>query len=383
MGTNGSFDIATLTDHLFINFIYDRHSTIKGNFEGNRCYGKVGDDLWIYDPDRIFERFYGEINLPINLAKSKEFGKLGSLGEFCSRTYLNGIDCSRISPKIVNKSADYRYIPMLLGLCSSRGIQLDSSSFPFLSTIAKGSSETYFKSLQDWIISYLTLGRHSRGNFVSLDREYLVKGNWLTPESIAFLDNADNLTKLSIAHSIVSIVKSDKELKALVSETLKAKSLDFDEFKPLQRKGANLWNLSDPAQLSAKNMVKTEEILTPKQIVVMARYLAQNRLVTEGIGDVYSGEFLESEDILKFSSELSNIVARSCYDQGILSYDRSRVYSTQFKIVATMKRLSSDLSVLTLASSDEVQVARGCIFSMSEPDREWLLKFLPKLDFEQ
>jgi len=379
MGTNGSFDIATLTDHLFINFVYDRHSSIGDIFERNRCYGKVGDDLWIYDPDRIFESFYGKINLPINRAKSKEYGKLGSVAEFCSRTYLNGEDASRISPKIVNKSADYRYIPMLLGLCSSRGVLLDASSFHHLRNIPKSGGETYFESLQKWIISYLTLGRHSRGNFVHLTREYLDRGNWLTEESKALLDNPDNLTRLMISHSIVQIVESDRKIKVLVSETLKAKSgIDYDDFRHLR--ACNLWSLQDPGQLPARKITQSEDILTPRQIVVMGRYIDQNKLVTEGVGDALSGEFVEAEDILGFSNTLSSIVSRSCYDQGILSYDKRRVYTSQFRIVETLKNLSNDMSTLALKSSDEVQVASSCIASMSEPDREWILRFLPKFD---
>jgi len=112
----------------------------------------------------------------------------------------------------------------------------------------------------------------------------------------------------------------------------------------------------------------------------MGRYIDQNKLVTEGVGDALSGEFVEAEDILGFSNTLSSIVSRSCYDQGILSYDKRRVYTSQFKIVETLKNLSNDMSTLTLKSSDEVQVASSCIASMSEPDREWILRFLPKFD---
>jgi hypothetical protein len=71
MGTNGSFDIATLTDHLFLKFIRSRNPVMQSiHSEHIRLYGKVGDDLFTYDYKTVLD-YYEQINLPINLSKSK------------------------------------------------------------------------------------------------------------------------------------------------------------------------------------------------------------------------------------------------------------------------------------------------------------------------
>jgi hypothetical protein len=375
IGTNGSFDIATLTDHLFINFIYDEHSSIKGIFDDNICYGKVGDDLWIYDPDQAIGDFYRKINLPINAMKSKEYGTLGSVAEFCSRTFLNGVDSSRISPKIINKSKDFRYIPMLLNLAASRGIQLTQSSFQSIQRKLKGSDETYFDKLQDWILSYLVLGTEQGSVFEHLTLEFLLKGQWLKDSTKEVLSEPTNMIRLTIAHSIMSIIESDRKIKILVSETLQAKGdLDYDEIKSI--KDSNLFDLEDPGQEAAKRFCCVEDLLEPKQIVVLGRWIDQSRLTSEDLVKASDLEGENYEDILTFARSLSKIASRSCYDQGILRYDKERVYNTQFKIVRTIERLSPDFTVLCLASSEDRDLINS-IMSYEELPVEWVRNYLP------
>jgi hypothetical protein len=128
----GSFDVATLIEHLFIHFMYNR----EGNSEifPVTLYGKVGDDA-----KDSYAKYCEKINLPINLAKSKTFYKLGSVAEFCSRTAIDGYDVSRVSPNVINRSLDLRSIPQLLSVCSQRGIILKPRSFPTLQHLLKKS----------------------------------------------------------------------------------------------------------------------------------------------------------------------------------------------------------------------------------------------------
>uniref|UniRef100_A0A2V0RB88 RdRp n=1 Tax=viral metagenome TaxID=1070528 RepID=A0A2V0RB88_9ZZZZ len=230
MGTNGSFDIATLTDHLYINFIIDRKTTFKGVFPSNECYGKVGDDLWIYDPEDQIPVFYEKISLPINTSKSKFFCGNSSYMEFCSRTFFDAEDVSRISPNIINKSKDYRYIPMLLGLCSSRGIQLDASLFETLNNNVKNSELTYLHKLQDWIVGMLLIGQYEQSSYwKSLTYDYLVAGNWVIGDLVKDLyQDPKLLTRLMVAHSIVTITENLEAVQNKIFEILDASEIYSD-----------------------------------------------------------------------------------------------------------------------------------------------------------
>jgi hypothetical protein len=98
MGTNGSFDIATITDLFLLEMIY------KEDYKRNisvTTYNKVGDDLWCYDPDGHILNTYTQIcGIDINLSKTKSATKENLCGEFVSRNLNYGVDVSRISANI-------------------------------------------------------------------------------------------------------------------------------------------------------------------------------------------------------------------------------------------------------------------------------------------
>lgn len=371
MGTNGSFDIATLTDHLFINFIYDKKSSLKGVFPQNRCYGKVGDDLWIYDPDGLIKEYYGKINLPINFSKSKEYTKSGSTAEFCSRTFLNGEDVSRISPKIISKSKDFRYIPTLLSICASRGIQLDSSSFTRLNNTVGNSKVTYFDKLQPWIISLFALGINEKSLARELTLEYLMLGNWVTDETINVLSDPSLLGRLAIAHYIVEVAESVKDIKVKAVETMKLQfSIQW-----------NTWNqLSDTnyfmvdGQEAAKAFFKLDRVLLPKEIILLQRLNDQDRLIKQFSTDISMGmlELVGNgiDPIIKLSGLLHDISIKSVYDNGNINYDVKRVYATQFNIVKVLERLNEDFTVLCLDDREQVMNVKQ-VFVNDLPKQGW------------
>lgn len=369
MGTNGSFDIATLTDHLLINFLIDRKSTISGLIQNNCCYGKVGDDLWIYDPDSLIPEYYEKISLPINFSKSKEYNGKNSIAEFCSRTFIDGVDVSRISPKIISRSREFRYIPLLLSVCSERGVQLDRLSFDYLDRQVKGTEDTYFDKLEPWIISLLVISKYEQSSYLKyLTLDYLDQGNWLRSDFITKLRNDQlMLDRLAIAHSIVSIVDSTLDIKVKLSDIMgELEVYGFDFFK-LCSENENLFNInSEHMEIALQCRKVPSKTLLPKDIIIFGRFVDQRNLIrkcpdwtdngkVENLvsleGDSYivqldNVELLE--DISKFATQLQLISSRSCYDQGNILYDTKRVFGFQCKIKKTIERLNEDFSKLTM-----------------------------------
>jgi hypothetical protein len=360
MGTNGSFDIATLTDHLFINYIFEEVSTTQKDYSFRiQCYGKVGDDLWIYDPDNLIPEYYGKINLPLNISKSKTYNGHNSIAEFCSRTFIDGVDVSRISPRIINRSLDFRYIPMLLALCAERGIQLDSSSFESLNRKVRNSEETYLDKLQDWLISLLVIGKYEQSSYYStLTLDYLEAGNWLVSNRLRdFLIDHQLSARLMICHSIMKIAKSKEDIKNKIFENTFAMDEWGDEITSLCYEGVNLFNPSSEEYITTLSEVKSQSALTPKQIIILGRYVDQRRLVRDELDKIETESWSISnpEDILRFANGLEEIATKSSYDDGRLNYDSKKVITTQFEIVEILNRSNEDLTIFTLRDSNDLR----------------------------
>jgi hypothetical protein len=351
MGTNGSFDIATLTDHILIHFVLDTESSIKGLFPQNACYGKVGDDLWIYDPDGLIKETYEKINLPINFSKSKEYSAVGSVAEFCSRTFLNGQDISRISPKIISKSKDFRYIPILLSLCASRGIELSSSSFTLLGNTTQSGEETYFDKLQPWIISLFCIQKSDKSLARYLTWDYLKRGGWVTEETERILLDPVLMDRLSIANSLVSIADSMKTVKVKAAETLKVQySVSWNDWEPMLE--TNLFMDSKGTQAARKFFKVDRPVLLPKEIILIQRLADQYRLVSSIPNDMLELREEGLSPISSLSEHLQEIAVRSCYDQGNINYDIKKVYSTSLGVVKVLEALNEDFTVLTVANQE-------------------------------
>lgn len=358
MGTNGSFDIATLTDHLFINYVIDRQTSYRGVFPNNQCYGKVGDDLWIYDPEDQIRVFYGKIYLPINTSKSKEFNGTDSISEFCSRTFLNSHDVSRVNPKIISKSKDYRYMPILLGVCSSRGVQLDATSFETLNNTIGGTEETYLDKLQGWLVSMLLVATYENSSYFSaLSLDYLETGNWIKGELISnFFNDPKLLTRIQIAYSIVQICENLESVEDKLFETVDA-MFDFgDEVTRLTENGSNLFDPSNELYQVALTLVP-DQVLTPRQIIVFGRYVDQRTYVQDRLQE--ANEFImfsdDHKDIVRYAEKLIEIANKSCYDEGNINYDIVRIFNSQYKIVKVLERMDEDYMSLSGLSGSQLR----------------------------
>jgi hypothetical protein len=349
MGTNGSFDVATLTDHLFINYIYEQVYTDK-SFIGNCTYGKVGDDLWIYDPEDLIPKYYEKINLPINWSKSKSYCKLGSVAEFCSRTFLDGEDVSRISPKIISKSSDFRYLPLLLRLCSSRNVQLNRSSFTYLDNNVRDSEETYFEKLQPWIISAFAVQRVTN----SLDLNYMVRGGWLTDRTKALLEDQTLMLKIQTAWCLCQMVRFYQDIEAKTTETVEAEGvLSMDEVFLMADGQRDYFDPQNPCGAFALKWFESDnKVLSPKQVFVLGRYITQNRLVTDRFYEIYSLDPAGDTYVSNVRDILEEVSERSAYDRGNLNYDTAGYVSTQYEIVKTLSRLDSTFCTLSLSRSE-------------------------------
>lgn len=108
MGTKGSFIIASVTDHLFLEFILNK---VYGHIPP---YMKVGDDLIVKDPKRALLEWYPKIGVPVNILKSKMKTPNGHFAEFVSRSSWDGLDYSRISARLMARARKQPYILLVL-----------------------------------------------------------------------------------------------------------------------------------------------------------------------------------------------------------------------------------------------------------------------------
>jgi len=356
MGTNGSFDVATLTDHLYINFMYEAIYNDK-SFINSNCYGKVGDDLWIYDPEDRYPEMCKKINLPINFSKSKVFCKLGSVAEFCSRTFIDGVDTSRISPRIISRSTDFRYLPLLLSYCCSRGIQLNRESFTFLDNNVKDSEETYFDKLQPWIISVFTV---SSDNFSHLTLDYLRAGNWCTDLTLKVIQDQATLYRIQTAISLISLDESYRDIEMLTSEVQDAEGeLSMEDIFVLTLGKYDLFDLNSPISAKALSWYKTDnKVLTPKQIFVLGRFITQSKQVSDNFYKIYELDPYDSNYFVEAKELLEDICSRSNFDQGNVNYDQTSYISMQFKIVKVLQRMDSEFTQLNLKPAEVVTLSR-------------------------
>jgi hypothetical protein len=124
MGTKGSFIIASVVDHIFIEFMMQRH------YGEVLDYVKVGDDLVINDPQSKFISLYKDIGVEINESKSKLSTRFGHFCEFVSRNSWCGIDISIVSPKLITESNKQPfYLPCLIKHLDERQL-IDYGTIP-------------------------------------------------------------------------------------------------------------------------------------------------------------------------------------------------------------------------------------------------------------
>jgi hypothetical protein len=122
MGTNGSFDIATITDLFLLEMIYKEEYSMDISVD---LFNKVGDDLWCYDPDKHVLNTYTKLcGMDINMSKTKSATDENLVGEFVSRSLNNGYDVSRISSNICRSvGKNILELPQLASHLSERGYE--------------------------------------------------------------------------------------------------------------------------------------------------------------------------------------------------------------------------------------------------------------------
>jgi hypothetical protein len=356
MGTNGSFDIATLTMQLILMYLVSKNPQLQVCQDGRGAYGEVGDDLWIYDPKGPFKKLMDDINCPINFSKSKVFGELGSVMEFCAQTTINGVNVSKISPNVISRSKDFRNIPSLIAMCAARNIELDASLFGSLNnTVKEDPSKTYLDMFQPWLVSHLLIGEFEKTPlFGVLTMEYLERNNWVTPDSIlhAIMDDPTKKKNILVSYFIISFLDNFKVALDKLYEVLN--SVDDDIFIPIRK----LFESKDKIELFDINSAeyqlvckhfKTED-LTMEQIILFERLKNQRKLIMNLAGTVRVAN--SPAELSAINKAYYHAAQSSCYDGGNLYHDKRALYNAEFRMVRVMDHMDYDSwKVLTLDTS--------------------------------
>lgn len=213
MGTTGSFMIATIADHFFIEMVMSEH--YKGKFRPATWYNKVGDDLWVVDPDGIIPRVYHQIGSVVNLGKSKAPTANGAFMEYVSRVAWDGVDVSRISPRVINRASDWRYIPVLLSVASRAGIKIPADRLPSLSKRTKDGRE--YGSLLATLLSTIKLTRvDGLQSYVNMDWSELKDLGYLK-ESTLDLEDSEQVAKYLEARRNLLVERQLRDLRKTAS----------------------------------------------------------------------------------------------------------------------------------------------------------------------
>lgn len=160
MGCKSSFALASLAHHMLIHYSFYRlNKEDRKIMHIKDSYVLVGDDVVFFNESLMIQvrKDYGIIDVEIQDIKSripvKQPGSdiIDNFAEFCSRSSVNTVDISRLSPILIRDAAkNWQNIPALLIHAKERGVALDisliedylirrSGSSPSASEIAKRS----------------------------------------------------------------------------------------------------------------------------------------------------------------------------------------------------------------------------------------------------
>lgn len=224
MGTTGSFLIATLADHFLIEMtMKDAYPEFKPTW-----YNKVGDDLWIVDPLGVIPKMYHDIGSVINLNKSKVPTEKGSFLEYVSRVAWDGSDVSRISPRIINRANDWRYVPVLLSVCHSTGLNIPAERLSTLNRVTKDGRE-YKALLSDLLTTLYWSKDDTQLKYLSIDWGQIIAQGYLSRGILKHDDESERLryrlvrsvmiwhNRFKASNKTLDILKST--LKPVIAET--------------------------------------------------------------------------------------------------------------------------------------------------------------------
>jgi len=164
MGTKGSFQIASLTYLLVMEFLtkknysdeYERRSKSR---DFTDLFNQIGDDSWNQDPDGTVRKDLIElVGMPINLSKSKFSTDENLVGEYVSRNINYGKDVSRISLNLCRQvGKNFFYLPDLIKHLEERTVSFDIYRLiEFLRARVKHDGKPYYKD-HIWSSFYKTL----------------------------------------------------------------------------------------------------------------------------------------------------------------------------------------------------------------------------------
>lgn len=129
-------------------------------------YVIVGDDIVFFCESLMLKakELYSVIDIEIQDLKSKvpvtrDDGTTDLFTEFCSRSSVNNIDVSRLSPVLIrNASHDWRDIPALIINAKKRGITLDLSLIESTLINQSGNSLVNLSKLKS-VLTYPVMGQ--------------------------------------------------------------------------------------------------------------------------------------------------------------------------------------------------------------------------------
>jgi hypothetical protein len=194
-------------------------------------------------------------------------------------------------------------------------------------------------------------------NFDHLTSDYLKSGNWIKEGLVTkILDDPKLMCRLLIGYSIITMIENYESVEDKLFDLVDAMDDLSDEIIQLTEEDTNLFDISNPKVAVALESFKVS-ILTPKQIIVLGRYADQRRLIQHDLLEINEEVALAEDpmDILEYSKRLSKIANRSCYDQGNINYEISRVYTRQLKMVNVLERMDDSFTTITGLESQQLR----------------------------
>lgn len=314
MGTHGSFQIATLTDHFFIEMNMQKHYP---DFKPS-WYNKTGDDLWINDPKNIIPDCYNNINLDVNMSKSKYKTDRGYFGEYVSRTTINGEDVSRINPKCIQNSKDWREVPILLHTLERASVELKADNLN-LNDLRTKTGLSYLSLLSNVLYISQIIEEHKEiedKNYrpLRVSKDYLERNGFMEHVSIPKTDDAKGI--FSIARTLFVMAEALVPLKEMQGRLITNTKVPIMGYLVTEMVESSSYSVFDPdnslyqdfAGLSAITSYPTRSsqyggrVIAPKSLMAIHARSADMK-----ISDISGDLAWSKKDPLLVADELSDL----------------------------------------------------------------------------
>jgi hypothetical protein len=308
MGTTNSFLIASVTDHFYLEMTLEDHNDRPVVPDD---YTKTGDDLVVEDPDGIIPEAYSRIGSVINQAKSKVSTERGSYVEYVSRVSFNGHDVSRVSPKVVNKCQDWRYIPVLLCVAGLVGIELPSDGLFTLNQLRKSDNRSYRSLLADLLTTLKwTEKDESFQSYIKMNWDDIGKLGYFK-EATLDANSETDCRNFRVARALVTLQQGNSDLRKSLNTVYGIEGIEMDHKDIIINDDYNLWDMNSPLHEILEKLPDTIKyktgdgkiVLGPKTLIAALMLRSDYKLVdaySEVIMEAFQGENLE-EDLISFA----------------------------------------------------------------------------------